>query len=259
MDLALDVRFIKRNIIGFIKREVKRAGFKKIIVGLSGGLDSSLCAFLAVEALGRKNVIGAILPYKITNKENIKDARAVIKTLKIKSITIDITSWIDSYFRKFPKASRLRRGNRMARERMSILYDLSKAYNALVLGTGNKTEWLLGYFTLHGDVACDINPIGGLYKTQVRLLAKAIGVPEKIIKKVPSADLWPGQTDESELGITYKEVDRLLYYMVDKGYSTGKLRSLGFKKNFIQKVFKRIKKYAYKRRGPLVLREGKTL
>ena len=159
---------------------------------------------------------------------------------------------VDCYFKKFPEADKVRRGNKMARERMSILYDQSKVENALVIGSGNKTEILLGYATLFGDTACAINPIGSLYKTQIRQLARCIGMPERIIKKPPTADLWPGQTDESEIGITYEEVDKILYLAVDKKYKLPRLVKLGFGKDSIDKILKRVDKFKYKRELPVI-------
>jgi NAD+ synthase len=177
-----------------------------------------------------------------------------VETLKIQSVHVDISPIVDSYFVGIPQADKVRRGNAMARVRMLVLYDQSVAYNSLVLGTGNKTEYLLGYTTLWGDMACALNPLGDLYKTQVQRLAGALGVPESIIDKPPTADLWHGQTDEGELGFAYADLDRLLYYMIDKGYDNKKLHEIGFNDDFIETVKKRISATEFKRRMPLVAR-----
>lgn len=251
-DLNLNTKKAVRLLAAFIRDFCKKAGFKKVVLGLSGGLDSAVVAHLACRALGNRNVIGFLLPYKSSNPEALKDARMIARKLEIKTRLIDITPMVDAYYRQCPDNNRLRKGNKLARERMSILYDFSAREKALVIGTGNKTEILLGYFTLHGDGACAFNPIGNLYKSQVRLLAKELGVPQKIIDKTPSADLWAGQTDEKELGISYKEVDRLLYYMIDRKYSHAKLRKLGFETAFIKKIKNIIRNTDFKRTSPLI-------
>jgi len=252
--LGKDVKQLRKKLVDFIKKEVQKAGFNKVIIGLSGGIDSSLSAFLAVEALGKDGVVGVKMPHGgVTNPESTSDADLIIESLGIKSYTVDIAGPVDAYFKLFPDADNVRRGNKMARERMSVLYDLSKQEKALVLGTGNKTEVLLGYFTLHGDEACDINPLSSIYKTQVWALAKEVQVPEKVIEKTPSADLWEGQTDEGELGITYAECDRLLYHMIDKKHDEKKLVKDGFSKDFLKKVKNRIKNSEFKRKIPLLV------
>ncbi|PIU42278.1 MAG: NAD(+) synthetase [Candidatus Omnitrophica bacterium CG07_land_8_20_14_0_80_42_15] len=250
--LAINAAYVEKKLTGFIKREFKKKNFKKAVFGLSGGVDSSLVAFLLVKALGSKNVTALFMPYRTTAQESKRDFDAIVKILKIKHKIIPITSMVDCYFKKFPEADKVRRGNKMARERMSILYDQSKVENALVIGSGNKTEILLGYATLFGDTACAINPIGSLYKTQIRQLARCIGMPERIIKKPPTADLWPGQTDESEIGITYEEVDKILYLAVDKKYKLPRLVKLGFGKDSIDKILKRVDKFKYKRELPVI-------
>jgi len=214
-ELKMNTGSVKKKLITFIRCQTKRAGVGRMVIGLSGGVDSAVSVYLAAAALGPKNVLGLMMPYKTSSPIDTKDARLVVKALGIKSKTISITPMVDAYFKKFPKANRVRRGNKMARERMSILYDQSKVFDALVMGTGNKTEILLGYYTLHGDAACSINAIGSLYKTQVRQLAKSLGVPEGIITKAPSAGLWPGQTDEGEMGITYDELDNIILGKTD--------------------------------------------
>ena len=252
--LDIDTKKLKRILIDFIRKYCRKSGFKKVVLGLSGGLDSTVVAYLACQALGKKNVLALILPYKDSKLESIKDAKKIADLLGIKSRLVDITPMIEAYYKRYPDKNRVRKGNKLARERMAILYDLSSKEHALVIGTGNKTEALLGYCTIHGDAAYAFNPIGDLYKTQVRLLAKELEVPQKIIDKVPSADLWKGQTDEGELGVTYEKVDRFLHYLVDKKYTPKRLMKLGYKRSFIEKINNMIKRNEFKRKMPEVLK-----
>ena len=250
----LDTRKLCRILVSFIRDFCKRSGFKKVVLGLSGGLDSSVVAYLAGRALGRQNVLALILPYKSSDPQSLRHARKVVRTLGIRSKVIDITPMVDAYYRRFPDKDRVRRGNKLARERMSILYDFSAREKALVIGTGNKTEILLGYCTIHGDAAYAFNPIGDLYKSQVRLLAKELGVPQQIIEKPPSADLWQGQTDEDELGATYEEMDRFLYYLVDKKYGPARLKRMGYKPAFIKRIVGIMKRNEFKGKPPEIAR-----
>lgn len=211
-----------------------------------------MVAFLLAKALGPSNVWALSMPYSASSADSREDAQKISHILGIQFLSIEITPMIDSYFELFPNLSNLRRGNKMARERMSILYDHSHDLKALVIGTSNKTELLLGYGTQYGDMASGINPIGDLYKTQVWQLAEHLGVPEEVVKKSPSADLWAGQTDEGELGFTYRDVDRLLYYMVDERYSLEELKEAGFDPDFVAKIYKRMRDSQYKRRLPLI-------
>jgi len=243
---------LRKILVAFIRDEVRKVGLGRVVLGLSGGVDSSLSAFLAAEALGPANVLGVRLPYRTSSRESLEDAQRVVGQLGIASLTIDITPQVDSYFELFPDADKRRRGNKMARERMTILYDQSAKWQALVLGTSNKTELLLGYGTLHGDMASAVNPIGDLYKTQVWALAEAMGVPESIVEKEPSADLFAGQTDESDLGFGYREVDRFLYLMVDERYSTAELEGAGFEREFIRRVSDMVRGSQFKRRLPII-------
>ena len=233
-------------LVDFIKQETGRFGIKKCVIGLSGGIDSAVAAYLAQKALGKKNLTGLLLPYKSSSKDSIKDALIVAKKLGIKTKIINLTPAVDAFISK-EKINKIRKGNIIARMRMIALYDYSSIIKGLVIGTGNKTEILLGYTTLYGDSACAINPIGDLYKTQVWQLAKVLKIPDRLIKKKPSADLWTGQTDEGELGFTYQQVDRLLFYMIDCKFPDKELVKAGFKTSFVEKVKSIIRKNQFKR------------
>lgn len=243
---------LRRILVGFIRNEVRKTGLGRIVVGLSGGVDSALSAMLAAEALGVENVLAVLMPYKGSNPESRSHAEMVVQKCGIDSLLVDITAQIDVYFERFPDADARRRGNKMARERMTILYDHSARWQALVIGTSNKTELLLGYGTLHGDMASAINPLGDLYKTQVWTLAEAVGVPAVIVGKEPSADLWQGQTDEGEFGFTYRHVDQLLYLMVDQRYTRPELIAAGFDEHFIDNIAQMIMNSQFKRRLPVI-------
>ncbi|GFP20996.1 NAD+ synthase [Candidatus Hakubella thermalkaliphila] len=260
VDFTVNTDLVREILTDFVRSETHRVGFDRVVVGLSGGVDSSLSTFVAVEALSKENVIALLMPYETSRKESTDDARMVVNLLGIDSKVIDITPMVDAYFGMFPEADERRRGNKMARERMSILYDHSAALGALVLGTSNKTELLLGYGTIYGDMASAINPLGDLYKTQIRQVARAFGVPEKIIAKAPTADLWMDQTDEKELGFTYEDVDKLLYLMVDKRYDRESLVEVGFQKEFVNRVYQMVQRSHYKRRPPLIAKlSGRTI
>lgn len=246
-DLLINTDLARTILTGFISTEITRAGFERAVIGLSGGVDSALSCYLAAEALGPENVLAIQMPYETSSPESFEHAQTVIDALGVHSLTVPITAMVNPLFERFPDAGQIRRGNVMARVRMLILYDQSEAFRGLVVGTGNKTEILLGYTTLYGDSACALNPLGDLYKTQVRQLARALGVPEEIINKPPSADLWAGQTDEDELGFTYDEVDRLLYLLVDERYTPDECISVRFSEDFVHKVVDRIRRYHFKR------------
>jgi NAD+ synthase len=242
-----------RDILtGFIRNEVQKTGLSRVVVGLSGGVDSALSAVLAAEALGPTNVLAVLMPYKSSHSDSRAHAEMIVEKTVIEAIFVEITPQIDAYFEQFPDADARRRGNKMARERMTILYDHSARWNGLVLGTSNKTELLLGYGTLHGDMASAINPLGDLYTTQVWALAEALGIPDVIVRKEPSADLWAGQTDESELGFSYRQVDQLLYLMVDQRYTKPELVTAGFEERFVDDVAQRIMFSQFKRRLPVI-------
>lgn len=247
IDLTINTELTRRILTGFLRSEITRAGFTKAVIGLSGGIDSALACYLAAEALGPYNVLAVRMPYRSSSSDSLEHAQLVIDALGIPAITISITEMVEPYFERYPDMSQLRKGNIMARERMVVLYDQSENFGGLVVGTGNKTEILLGYSTLYGDSACALNPLGDLYKTQVRQLSREMGIPAAIIDKPPSADLWTDQTDEGELGFTYAEVDRLLYQLVDQRYSPEDCVEEGFDPVFVQTVVKRIQRNHFKR------------
>ncbi len=249
-DLTIDTELARKILTGFIRSEVTRAGFSKGVINLSGGVDSALSCFLAAEALGPENLLAIRLPYRTSSPGSLEHAQMVIDKLGVPSITVEITPMVEPLFERFPDMDNVRKGNAMARERMIVLYDQSEAFNGLAVGTGNKTEILLGYTTIYGDSAAAFNPIGDLYKTQVRQLARALGVPEPIVAKAPSADLWVGQTDEGELGFTYEEVDKLLYLLVDERYTPEEAVEAGFPEPFVREVVRRIQRNHFKRVMP---------
>jgi NAD+ synthase len=243
---------VERILTDFIAREVHRVGLERVVVGLSGGVDSAVSAALAAAALGPANVLAVMMPYKASSPESLADARAVAKAIRVDAKVVEITEQIDAYYAQFPDASDRRRGNKMARERMTILYDLSAAQPALVLGTSNKTELLLGYGTLYGDMASAINPIGDLYKTQVWGIAEHLGLPKSVIRKAPTADLSPGQTDEGDLGFSYHDVDRLLYWMIDERCTPAELVAAGFDEAFVERIRDLVQNSQFKRRLPVI-------
>ncbi len=251
-ELHLNTGFVKKILVDFIRDQIHNAGFSKAIIGLSGGVDSAVSAYLSREALGKENVFAVLMPYSSSSPESAADAGLIVKELGIHSEIVEITPMVDPLIASQKITDNVRRGNIMARMRMIILYDRSLMFNALVVGTSNKTETMLGYGTLFGDMACALNPLGDLYKSQVWQLAEALGVPRRIVEKKPTADLWKNQTDEGELGFSYKDVDRLLYYMIDERRSDAELVSMGMDKGFIAEVKKRVTMNQFKRRPPLV-------
>jgi len=250
--LRLNTEYVRKILVDFIRDEIRNAGMERAVVGLSGGVDSAVAAYLSVEALGKQNVLCVLLPYKTSSPDSIEDAELIVRALGTRSETVDITGMVDAYLQKTDKISVVRKGNIQARSRMIILYDLSARENGLVVGTSNKTELMLGYGTIYGDTACGINPLGDLYKTQVWQLAEALGIPEHIVKKKPTADLWVGQTDEGELGFSYTEVDNLLFHMIDERRSDPELIELGFSSSFVSKVRNLVQKNQFKRRPPTI-------
>ncbi|HEY4720823.1 MAG TPA: NAD+ synthase [Anaerolineae bacterium] len=236
----------------FLRDEIRKIGIEHAVIGLSGGIDSALSCYLAAQAIGAHNVYAVRMPHKSSSQDSLDHAQLVIDALGIHSETVDITGMADALIEHTPDISNLRKGNIMARARMIVLYDRSAAHRALVIGTSNKTELLLGYGTLFGDMASAVNPLGDLYKTQIRQLAQAMGVPQPILDKPPSADLWTGQTDEAEMGLTYAEVDQLLFLLVDERYSPAEAIEAGFDRLFVDRVMRMIKTSHFKRRPPII-------
>lgn len=236
----------------FIRETLAAAGHDSLVVGLSGGIDSAVAAGLAVRALGAEKVRGVMMPYRSSSAASVTDAEAVAGGLGMATETVEISPMAGAFLAEMSCDDRIRRGNVMARCRMIVLYDRSARDGSLVLGTGNRTEGLLGYTTMYGDNACALNPIGQLYKTEIRALCAHLGLPEAVLTKAPSADLWDGQADEDELGVTYEEVDRLLVHMVDEGLGARQLQTLGFAEELIVRVRGRMRATAFKRALPPV-------
>jgi len=248
--LQINSDIARKMLTGFIRDEIGKAGMSRGLLGLSGGIDSAVSAYLAAEALGPDNVLVVRMPYKTSSADSLTDAGKVIDALGLPSLTVDISGMADALFAQFPDMTPTRKGNVMARLRMTVLYDQSVPWGGLVVGTSNKTELLLGYSTIYGDSGVALQPIGDLYKTQLRQLAEALGVPESIRTKAPSADLWAGQTDEGELGYTYADVDQLLYLLVDERYTLDEAVDEGFDAAFVRSVWRRVKANHYKRTMP---------
>lgn len=252
IDLTINTNLARKILTGFIKSEITRVGFTNAVIGLSGGIDSAVSCALAAEALGPQNVLAVRMPYRSSSPDSLEDAEKTALGLGIQMETIEITPMVEPLIQREPGMSKLRKGNLMARARMIVLYDQSEAFKGLVVGTSNKTEILLGYTTLWGDMASAINPIGDLYKTQVRQLACSLNIPGSVIDKPPSADFWVGQTDETDLGFTYEQVDRLLNMIVDKRCSIEDCMDDGFDKSFVEDVTGRIRRSQFKRMMPLI-------
>jgi len=250
----IDIKSEVKSIIEFINKQLNKANLKKIIIGLSGGIDSSLTAALAVKAIGKENVLGFMMPYRLSNPDSLEDAKEITAFLNIEYKIIDISPMVDNYFDNYdPSANYLRRGNLMARERMCILYDMSAKHKGLVAGTGNKSELLIGYCTQYGDNACAFETIGELYKTEVYKMAEYLGLPQSVIKKIPSADLWEGQSDEDEIGISYRKLDEILYNYIDLNKTEIEIEQIGFSEAEIIKVLMMYKKSQFKREMPALL------
>ncbi len=257
LELAIDTAAARRIIGEFIRAQLDQAGFAKVLLGLSGGIDSALVAYLAAEAIGAQNVLAVLMPYKTSSPESRGDAEEVVRRLGCPSELVDISGIVDGYFEHGRQgAAPLRRGNFMARARMMVLYDHSVTWGGLVIGTGNKTETLIGYSTLWGDSASAFNPIGDLYKSQVRQLSAALGVPDAIITKAPSADLWPGQTDEEEVGFSYADVDRILFRLVDRRRSIDEVVADGFSRDLVDRVDRMVAGSEFKRQVPPIAKIG---
>jgi NAD+ synthase len=255
-ELAIDAGVARRVITEFIRGQLRQAGFERLVLGLSGGIDSALVAYLSAAAIGPERLLCVLMPYRTSSEASLVDARSVVDALGCTSEVVDISPMVDAYFAADPDASPLRRGNYMARQRMAVLYDRSVTWGGLVVGTGNKTESLIGYTTLFGDSACAFNPIGDLYKSQVRQVAHEIGVPDAIIRKAPSADLWPGQTDETEAGFSYPELDRLLFWRIDKRRTVDEVVALGFDRALVERVDRMVAGAEFKRQVPPIAKLG---
>jgi NAD+ synthase len=261
-ELAVDTRVARRIMVDFVRGQLRQAGFERAVLGLSGGIDSAVVAFLVAEAIGPERLLCVLMPYRTSSPESLADARDVVERLGCASLVVDISRIVDGYFGEHSGSSgdsppsSLRRGNFMARARMAVLYDQSAAWGGLVVGTGNKTEVLIGYTTHFGDDACAFDPVGDLYKSQLRQVAVDLGVPEAIISKPPSADLWPGQTDEAEVGTSYAELDRLLYWMVDRRRSPSELVDRGFDPGFVERVGRMVAGAEFKRQVPPIAKLG---
>lgn len=262
-ELAIDAPVARRLAVDFIRGQLRQAGFERLVLGLSGGVDSALVAFLAAEAVDPERLLCVLMPYRTSAASSRRDAESVVRRLGCASRLVDISPIVDGYFGSAQgstgvpgsdgsEASARRRGNFMARARMAVLYDLSVVWNGLVIGTGNKTEALIGYTTIYGDNASAFNPIGDLYKTQVRQLARAVGVPDAILRKAPSADLWPGQTDEAEVGFDYATIDRLLFWLVDRRRNADELVAMGFDAAMVDRVEAMVAGSEFKRQVPPV-------
>jgi NAD+ synthase len=252
--LALNAPLAVEVLASFIRDTVETSGTQGIVVGLSGGIDSALAAALAALALGAGGVHAFVLPYRTSQRASEQDARAVAEHLGLALQKIDISPMVDAYFELEPKASAERRGNKMARERMTILFDQAKKLDALVLGTSNKTEILLGYSTVFGDNASSLNPLGDLYKCQVRQLSRHLGLPSQVLDKIPSADLWPGQTDEDELGFSYETADEVLYLLFDLGLRPEEVIDRGYDEAAVWRIVSLEQRFRYKRRLMLIAR-----
>jgi NAD+ synthase len=248
--LLLNAPLARAIITRFIADGVRRPGFESVVLGLSGGIDSSLTSALAAEALGPARVLAVALPYRTSSAESLALAEDAARAGGLRFEIVPITAMAEPYLATIPAGDRVRRGNVLARLRMVVLYDLSARERGLVLGTSNKTELLLGYSTQHGDSACALMPIGDLYKTQVRALARHMGVAGEILARPPSADLWQGQTDEAELGFSYEDVDRLLARMVDDRIGPARILEEGFDPALVRRVREMIRRSQYKRRLP---------
>jgi NAD+ synthase len=252
--LALNAPLAEAVLTSFIRDAVDTSGTQGVVVGLSGGIDSSLAAALAARALGPERVHGFLLPYRTSNPDSERDARAVAEHLGTPHRVIDISPMVDAYFATESDAGPDRRGNKMARERMTILFDQAKKLGALVLGTSNKTEILLGYSTIFGDNASSLNPLGDLYKGQIWQLSRHLGLPAQVIDKAPSADLWAGQTDESELGVDYATADEVLYLLFDMGLRPEEVTARGYDEQIVDRIVAREQQFRFKRRLMLIAR-----
>jgi NAD+ synthase len=243
-------------IVGFIRAQMEQTGFRRLVIGLSGGVDSATVAYVAARAIGADNLLAVRMPYRTSSEASETDALRVVDALGCPTERVEITPMVEPMLAVVsdddPAARNVRRGNVMARQRMIVLFDRSAAWDALVVGTSNKTEGLLGYGTWYGDMAAAIQPIGDLYKSQLRSVARELGVPEEIVAKPPSADLWPGQTDEGELGRSYESLDRALFALVDRRWTIDRCVSAGLPRDLVEWVARRVAQMEFKRQLPPV-------
>lgn len=246
--LKINPELVERHLVRFLEDEIiRQRKMNRVVLGLSGGLDSAVVAFLAAKAFGSENVYAFLMPYKVSSPTSLADANLVVQTLGIKGSVIDISAMVDGYAARYEDGiSPARLGNICSRCRTVVLFDQSMEVGGIPLGTGNKSERLLGYFTWHGDDAPPVNPLGDLFKTQVFELARYIGVPEVIVNKPPSADLIPGQTDEGDYGLGYAEVDVILNALVH-GYGSSYLLGLGLDEAKLNLVNRRLQGTHWKR------------
>ncbi len=252
--LALHAPLAVRVLTSFIRDAIDTTGAGSVVVGMSGGVDSALAAALAVRGLGPERVHAFVLPYRSSSADSRADAQAVAETLGLEPRTIDISPMVDAYFAVEPDADPVRRGNKMARQRMAVLFDQAKKLGGLVLGTSNKTEILLGYSTIFGDNASSINPLGDLYKQQVWQLSRHLGLPERVVAKQPSADLWPGQTDEGDLGFDYASADEVLFLLFDEGHTPEEVIERGYPQAVVERITELERRNRFKRRLMLIAR-----
>ena len=255
--LNINTDLATRILTGFIRDSITKAGMTRAVIGLSGGIDSAISAYLAAQALGAENVLALRMPYATSSPASLSDAESVIEDLGLPHLVVPISDMAQPLIERFPEMSPLRKGNIMARLRMITLYDQSMAWGGLVMGTSNKTEFLLGYSTIYGDSGVALHPIADLYKYQVRQMARHLGVPAAIIEKPPSADLWVGQTDEDELGFTYDQADQVLFLLVDERYTVDEVAVEGFDREFVVQIWERVKANHYKRTMPNIAKLSK--
>ena len=255
--LDINTELATRILTGFIRDSMTKAGMSRAVIGLSGGIDSAVSAYLSARALGAENVLALRMPYRSSSADSLSDAEAVIEDLGIPHLTLPISDMADPLIKRFPEMSKLRQGNIMARLRMITLYDQSMAWGGLVMGTSNKTEFLLGYSTIYGDSGVALHPIADLYKYQIRQMARYLGLPRSVIDKPPSADLWVGQTDEDELGFTYDQADQVLFLLVDERYTVAEVAQEGFDRDFVARIWERVKANHYKRTMPNIAKLSK--
>jgi NAD+ synthase len=258
--LAINTDLVRPVLVNFLRDEIRKVGYQHAVLGLSGGIDSAVACALSAEALGAENVLAVLMPYRSSSPASEAGARAVAEKLGVQVGKIEITPLVEPYLQANPDISNVRRGNVMARARMIVLYDQSEAFKALVIGTSNKTELLLGYGTLHGDMASALNPVGDLYKSQLRELARALELPGSVIDKAPTADLWVGQTDEAELGVTYETADQILYMLVDERCDEEEVIAAGFDAGVVRGLSARMRANQFKRSLPIIAKiSGRTL